>query len=68
VPVHCGVRYAFVPPSGFALLWHHTFEHVPCVQEMFALIASFPVGAGAFAYPGVAASPVNGLLQRFFER
>src|SRR5512139_111239 len=28
-PDHTALRYAFVPPIGFAFEWHHTLLHVP---------------------------------------
>jgi hypothetical protein len=45
VPVHCGVRYVFVPPpalAGFALLWHHTLLQRPADHVIDEFTLSVP--------------------------
>src|SRR5512137_3104478 len=41
-PDHTALRYAFVPPIGFAFEWHHTLLHVPADHVTVPLIASVP--------------------------
>src|SRR5512139_1554230 len=48
VPVHCGMRYAFVPPpalAGFALLWHHTLLQRPADHVIDVFTLSVPAVA-----------------------
>src|SRR5512139_379339 len=68
-PAHCGVRYALLPSSGFALLWHHTLLHVPDVQVIAGLKESAPDCAAFSAYDGVGLGSAGGygFTRRFAE-
>jgi hypothetical protein len=65
-PDHTGLRYALLPPTGFAFEWHHTVLHVPALHVIAPFTESVPATPTLSAYtPGVTEPPVYGLLQRF---
>jgi hypothetical protein len=65
-PDHTGLRYALLPPIGFAFEWHHTVLHDPADHVIAPFTESVPATPTLSAYtPGVTAEPVYGFVHRF---